>query len=175
MFLICFLMMMSVQPPLVIFDFNQYADLSEWYVVDDVVMGGESDGNMVLLDDGTAHFYGTVSLENNGGFSSIRYRFEPEDVEAYSTIVLKVKGNNQRFQCRVKSSERDWHSYIQYFEAPDEWTEIKLPLADFYPSFRGRKLDMRNYPKEFMTEVSILIANYKNESFDLFIDSIYLE
>lgn len=160
---------------LTIFDFNQYSDLKEWYVVDDVVMGGMSDGNMTISDEGHAHFYGEVSLENNGGFSSIRYRFEPEDVSAFTHIVLKIKGDNKRYQCRVKASERDWHSYISYFEAADEWIEIRLPLKDFYPTFRGRELDKPNFPVERMTEVSILIANSVNERFDLYIDSIILE
>jgi hypothetical protein len=33
-----------------------------------------------------------VSLENNGGFSSVRYRFQKIQVKEYTSIVIKLKG-----------------------------------------------------------------------------------
>ena len=32
-----------------------------------------------------------------------------------------------------------------------------------YPSFRGRKLDKPNFPKEYIEEIGFLIGNKKNE------------
>jgi NADH dehydrogenase [ubiquinone] 1 alpha subcomplex assembly factor 1 len=43
------------------------------------------------------------------------------------------------------------------------------------PSFRGRKLDMPNYPAKVLEEVVILISNKKAERFSLEIDKITLE
>ena len=42
-----------------------------WRSINDGVMGGLSSGGM-RLEDGIAVFSGTLSLENNGGFSSVR-------------------------------------------------------------------------------------------------------
>ena len=61
-----------------IFDFSKESDLRNWRIVDDVVMGGKSDGNFYINKDGHATFSGTVSLENNGGFSSVRHWFKPK-------------------------------------------------------------------------------------------------
>ena len=160
---------------MVLFDFNSQSDLSRWYVVDDGVMGGLSQGNFGLDEEGHAVFKGTVSLENNGGFSSIRYRSGSVDMSPYEKVVLKLKGDGKKYQFRVKSSRYDRHSYIQYFETTGEWQTIEIPLADLYPTFRGRTLRMSNYPGNTMEEIAFLIGNKKAESFNLVIDKIELE
>ena len=157
-----------------IFDFDKKSDMSDWYVVDDVVMGGRSDGNLVLNDEGHAVFHGDVSLENNGGFSSVRMRFPEKNVKKYSRAILRVKGDGKRYQFRVKTSSRDYQSYIQYFQTTGDWQEIEITLADLYPTFRGRRLDLPNFPGESMEEVTFLIANKKAESFRLEIDRLHL-
>ena len=48
------------------------SDSLSWRVVDDGVMGGLSKGNFGVSSGGILTFRGTLSLENNGGFSSIR-------------------------------------------------------------------------------------------------------
>jgi hypothetical protein len=58
--------------------------------VDDAVMGGESSSTFNLNDDGW-RFLKAVSLENNGGFSSVRYRFQKIQVKEYTSIVIKLK------------------------------------------------------------------------------------
>ena len=55
-----------------IFEFNKNSDIESWQVVDDVVMGGRSVGKFFLNNEGYGEFEGDVSIENNGGFSSIR-------------------------------------------------------------------------------------------------------
>mgnify|MGYP001300270260 CR=1 FL=1 len=54
-------------------NFTNSSDVSGWMVVDDIVMGGRSSGLFRLDKDGHGVFTGEVSLENNGGFSSVRY------------------------------------------------------------------------------------------------------
>mgnify|MGYP001794145454 CR=1 FL=1 len=60
-----------------LFDFKKDSSLAGWSIVDDVVMGGRSAGHFKINREGHGEFYGTVSLENNGGFSSVRYAFDP--------------------------------------------------------------------------------------------------
>jgi len=158
-----------------LFDFSADSEISNWRVVDDVVMGGRSSGNFSLTDDGHAKFSGNVSIENNGGFSSVRHDFSSEvDVKKYSKVRLKMKGDGKNYQFRVKGKSRDYYSYITSFETSGEWEEIDIKLKDLYPSFRGRKLDQPNFSGESLEEVTFLIANYKNESFELLIDKIEL-
>jgi hypothetical protein len=160
---------------MLLFDFKPDSDLSNWYVVDDGVMGGRSQGNFELHPEGYAVFSGTVSLENNGGFSSVRYSFREKEVRPYKKVVLRLKGDGKRYQFRVKSSRYDRASYIQYFETSGEWQDIEIALSDLYPTFRGRTLDRPNYSGEVMEEVTFLIGNKKAEPFRLLIDKIEFE
>ncbi len=158
-----------------IFDFSATKDLSDWMVVDDVVMGGRSDGNLEINEDGNGVFYGKVSLENYGGFSSVRYRFDTKEVSDYSKAVLRLKGDGKRYQFRVKTDQYDRHSYVTYFETSGEWETIEISLKDLSPQFRGRQLRKPNYPGQQLEEVAFLIANKVAEDFRLEIDHILFE
>ena len=155
-----------------IFDFSKKASLNNWMIVDDVVMGGRSQGNFEINKQGHGVFYGEVSLENNGGFSSVRHNFKTMDIVGKKKLKLRVKGDGKRYQVRFKPSRNDYHSYIHYIETTGDWQEIEIPLADFYPSFRGRRLDMPNFDQQKLEELAFLIANYKAEKFKLLIDYI---
>ena len=159
----------------VIVDFETGFRFRNWAVVDDVVMGGRSEGNLYINDAGNAVFHGMVSLENNGGFSSVRHRFDEKNVESYSWMVLRVKGDGRAYQFRVKTSKYDRHSYSYEFSTDGSWQKIRIPLADMYPTWRGMKLEMDNYPIEKMEEIAILIGNKEEENFRLEIDSITLK
>ena len=74
--LILTLTLFAFMTSITIFQFNNTSNLDDWQVVDDVVMGGKSNGNFQLNKDGYAVFSGDVSLENNGGFSSVQYTFD---------------------------------------------------------------------------------------------------
>jgi hypothetical protein len=51
-YLIYMILLFSSMNPKIIFDFNKKADVREWIVVDDAVMGGESSSTFNLNDDG---------------------------------------------------------------------------------------------------------------------------
>lgn len=161
--------------PVVLFDFNSNSVLTNWMIVDDGVMGGRSEGNFELSAEGNAVFFGDVSLENNGGFSSVRYRFVKKDASPFSLVEIRVKGDGKRYQFRVKSDAYDRQSYITYFDTSGDWETITIKLKDLYPSWRGMRLNMENYPGESMEEIAFLIANKKAESFRLEIDRIVLK
>ena len=137
-------------------------------MVDDVVMGGKSTGNFELNKDGHAVFYGYVSLENYGGFSSVRTRFKAKEIGNHTKVVIRLKGDGKDYQFRIKSSPRDYFSYIKPFETSGEWQEIEIPLASLYPSFRGRTLDLPNFDAKSFEEIAFLIANKKEEKFNLY-------
>lgn len=164
------LMIMPLQ--MTLFDFSEAADISGWEIVDDVVMGGRSDGTFYLSPEGNGVFSGKVSLENNGGFSSVRHDFDGLDLAGYDIFLLKVKGDGKRYQFRAKTGKYDRQSYISYFETNGEWQEIALPMQEMVPSFRGMRLDMENYPGKKLGQISFLIGNERPEAFRLEIDEI---
>lgn len=158
-----------------LFDFTNEKKISQWNVVNDGVMGGLSEGEMLLNAQGNALFRGYVSTENNGGFSSVRYEFDQKDVTKFKQVALKVKGDGKSYQFRMKSEISQRYSYIKTFKTSGEWETIKIPLSSFYASFRGNTLDKPNYPGKIMEEIALLIGNKRNESFSLEISKIYLE
>lgn len=160
---------------IVLVDFAKTKKLTNWMVVDDTVMGGRSQGNLILNDEKHAVFYGDVSLANNGGFSSIRHNFSPIEVAGYTQAKLRIKGDGKRYQFRVKSSRSDWHSYVYNFTTSGKWEVITIPITEMVPRFRGRNVNLPNYPAKVLAELSILISNKKAESFSLEIDQIILE
>ena len=157
-----------------IYDFSPKSERGDWYVVDDEVMGGRSQGTVGLTAEGHGIFQGSISLENNGGFSSIRHRPNGIDTRARAMFRIRLKGDQKNYQFRVKNSLNEMQSYVYEFETTGEWQEISIPFNEMYPSFRGRKLNMPNYPGDNMYECTFLIANKKNESFSLEIDRIWL-
>lgn len=162
-------------PPMTLFDFTPASDISRWVTVDDTVMGGRSDGRFRLNDAGHGEYSGYVSLENNGGFSSLRYRMPTIRVEGSTKAILRLKGDGNRYQFRTKTSDYDRHSYVGYFETSGEWETIEINLKDLVPQFRGRKLRMPDYPAEMLSEVAILIGNKKAQEFTLELDWLRLE
>jgi len=161
--------------PLIIYDFKSDSNPNEWRVVDDGVMGGRSEGTFYINKDGHGVFTGKVSLENNGGFSSIRHRFETVNTEDYQKISIRLKGDGKRYQFRVKSRTSDYYSYITYFETSGEWQTVEIELSEMYATFRGMRMDLPNYPGSSMEEISFLVGNKKAEEFKLIIDKIGLK
>lgn len=164
-----------IMPSSLIFDFDKNSDLSNWFVMDDVVMGGRSSGNMALNEEGHAEYSGSVSLENNGGFSSLRYRFEAMEVNPKQKLMMRIKGDGKRYQIRVKTNASDYYSYIGYIETSGAWETVEVQLKSLYPSFRGRKLQKPNFSSNSMEELGILVGNKKAEDFHLLIDRIELK
>ena len=158
-----------------IFNFTSDASVKNWYVVDDGVMGGRSKGNIKQDQEGHGVFAGSISLENNGGFSSLRYRIpEPLAVGSYKEVVLKIKGDGKEYQFRVTDQIKKRYSYITTFATNGSWQEVIIPLNALYPSFRGRTLDLPNFNADVLEEITFLIGNKKMEDFELLIDSIIL-
>lgn len=158
-----------------IFDFKKDSNIQDWRIVDDIVMGGKSLSNFKLSPDNFGLFEGQISLENNGGFSSVSYRFKKLKVNKDSNISIKLKGDGKNYQLRIKDNSNISYSYILPFATSGEWEEIKIPLKDMYPSFRGRKLDLPNFSQDYIEEIVFLIGNKKPEKFKLLIDTIILD
>jgi len=157
-----------------IFDFNKEANIQDWNVVHDAVMGGRSSSQFKLNSEGFGVFNGPVSLENNGGFSSVRYQLKKTEITKYTKIKLRLKGDGKNYQFTVKNNSRNYYSYITTFSTTNEWQDVEIALKDMYPSFRGRRLNTPNFSHDFIEQIVFLIGNKKNEDFKLIIDTIEL-
>lgn len=125
-----------------LFDFAAPGVAQNWQAVNDGVMGGISDGRFRITDDKTLEFFGTLSLENNGGFASVRTKPTDLDIKAGDTLVVRLKGGGREYVLNIYTKSR---RMAFSYRAPlptkkDEWTEIAVPLADFIPTAFGRRV-----------------------------------
>ena len=173
--LLILIQMLANTDTTILTDFTGNSNLSDWYIVNDVVMGGRSDSGIFLNGENCAVFKGNVSLENNGGFAMVKHIFDPIRIDSHSKIVMKVKGDGKRYQLRLKSETSQYHSYVNYFSTNGEWQVLEIPLSNFHASFRGRKLNYPNFNANQLSEVAFLIGNKKAEYFQLKIKWIALK
>ena len=123
-----------------LFEFDR-DEAEEWLIINDGVMGGVSSSRFASSDSGFATFSGELSLENNGGFASVRAALAEGALESRESLILRVRGDGRTYQVRLRTDRRiDGISYMARFEtAKNEWQEVRLPLDRFQPTFRGRR------------------------------------
>ena len=61
-FIILFSFYLITQTPMTLFDFDSKSDISNWRTVDDVVMGGRSNGSFKINDAGYGMHYFLLCL-----------------------------------------------------------------------------------------------------------------
>ena len=172
--IIIFFNLLSAQSNDMIFEFKKDSNLRQWQVVNDAVMGGRSNGTLELNEKGNGIFKGDISIENNGGFSSIQLRLEAKKTDEKAAISLRLKGDGSDFQFRIKASTRDRHSYIYNFKTSGDWETISIPLSDMSPSFRGYSLQIPNFNHNKIEQIGVLKSSKENNTFKLEIKHIYL-
>jgi NADH dehydrogenase [ubiquinone] 1 alpha subcomplex assembly factor 1 len=123
-------------------DFTGPEAAQKWQAVNDGVMGGVSDGRFKITDAGTLEFFGTLSLENNGGFASVRTKPAELNLRAGDTIVVRLKGDGREYMLNLytKSRQRAFSYRAMLPTTKDEWMEVKVPLEDFIPTAFGRRV-----------------------------------
>jgi len=106
-----------------------------WSVVNDGVMGGLSKGT-VRYTDSTLVFSGNLSLENNGGFSSLRGPLGQYDLSDYETVTIRHRGEGGTFGFRLKTQDAYYLPYFKVEFAPtDKWQTSTFQLQKF-PQWR---------------------------------------
>jgi len=158
-----------------LFTFERGEGVDRWMTVNDGVMGGLSQSGMFLTEDDTAVFEGNVSLENNGGFASVRSRPEPLPTDGTSRVAVRVRGDGREYQLRIRTEDSfDGVAYRWSFKTrKDEWVTLEAPYADFVPTWRGRT--PRNFPPIAASEIrqlGFLIADKEEGPFRLEVDWI---
>ena len=114
-----------------------------WYVQNDNVMGGKSEGGFDI-SSGQLLFSGNTNTDG-GGFSSIRSKPLDLDLSAYDGLRVKVKADGRRYTWGMQTDARWRGRRVGYWADFDttagEMEVIDIPFADFFPQYRGFKLD----------------------------------
>ena len=96
---------------LLLTDFTSSSSDLDWYVVNDNVMGGRSEGNFAQ-EQGELSFAGRTNT-NGGGFSSIRTKPLQLDLSGHDGIQLRVKGDGRRYTWRLTTTA-SWQRHMEY-------------------------------------------------------------
>ena len=166
----------EIMRPLV--DFAGPDAAQKWQAVNDGVMGGVSDGRFTVTDEQTLEFSGTLSLENNGGFASVRTTPTDLDIEAGDTLVVRVKGDGREYVLNLYTKSR---RMAFSYRAPlpttkDEWTEVRVPLEDFIPTAFGRRVQgMGPVAPEQINGLGFMLSDKKPGKFRMQVEWVKVE
>jgi monofunctional biosynthetic peptidoglycan transglycosylase len=159
----------------VLFEFASPAASREWQSVNDGVMGGISDGRFKITESQTLEFYGTLSLENNGGFASVRSRPRKLGLEAGDAIIARIRGDGREytFNLYVPRPLTAFSYRASFKTTAGEWTEVRIPLEKFVATSFGRIIPNAAplNPSE-ITSVGFLISDKKAGPFKLEVEWI---
>jgi hypothetical protein len=152
-----------------LFDFSTAKNTAAWQIVNDDVMGGISHSSF-QLNNGVAVFQGGVSLENNGGFASVRSLPTRHDLAGSDAFVIRVRGDGRSYKFTARTTRSfDTPIYQAVFRTKKgEWEEHRLPLKQFVPTFRGWVLSGEPpLDQEKIASVGFLISDKQAGAFRL--------
>ncbi len=153
-------------------------DPGDWSVINDTVMGGVSQARVTRGEAGSLVFDGALSLENNGGFTSIRTRVTEPDWTDAEALRLRVKGDGRTYICTVRIRDRRMQRiyYRASFQTdPSDATEVVLPFSDFEPYVFGRRVPqvpMLNSMLSRIGSVGVMLSDKQEGTFSLAIKEI---
>jgi len=122
-----------------LFDFPAEA-AAQWRAVNDGVMGGVSDGRVRITANRTLEFLGTLSLENNGGFASVRSVPRPLGLTPGDVLVASIRGDGREYQLNlyVPGRARAFSYRWSFVTVKDQWIDVRMPLDRFVATSFGQ-------------------------------------
>lgn len=169
---------MADDKPQVLFEFAGVDAAKEWQTVNDGVMGGVSEGKFKITEKKTLEFFGTLSLENNGGFASVRTKAKKLGLEKGDTVVAKVRGDGREYTLNLYLNKPlTAFSYRATLQTKkDEWIEVKVPLEKFEATSFGRVVkDAGAVEPEEVNALGLLLGDKKAGPFKLEVEWIKVE
>jgi monofunctional biosynthetic peptidoglycan transglycosylase len=156
-------------------DFTDAREQDLWRSVDDGVMGGLSQSRLTVTAEGTGVFTGVVSLENNGGFASVRRAPVGYGIDGFTGIRLAVRGDGKRYRFRARTDDRfDGVAYQADFATTrGAWVTVKIPFDVFQASWRGMRVpDAPRLDPGAIRQIGFLIADKQEGEFRLEVQRI---
>jgi hypothetical protein len=152
-----------------LFDFRDPSVTREWRSVDDDVMGGISSSRIEPGSQG-ARFVGTVSLENNGGFASIRSKPAPLGLAGAHGLELELMGDGHTYKLSIRlDSDQDGISYQANLTPPSSSvSHTRIAFVELVPMWRGRRVpDAQPFDPARAAQVGFVIGDEQAGAFEL--------
>lgn len=160
-----------------LFEFSGSGDAAQWQIVNDGVMGGRSSSQATVTAEGHLRFTGRLSLQNNGGFASVRSRPRTLGISNGGTIVMRVKGDGRRYTFNLYTPDRRTaFSYQMQFDTrAGQWAEVRLPVSGFVAHSFGRRVSGQPLTASRVQSVGILLGDKREGPFELSVDWIRIQ
>ncbi len=158
----------------VIADFKTSETSLSWRNVNDSVMGGVSRGGAYVNEAYHLSFSGTISLQNNGGFSSTRSFGTSFDLSDYAGLEIRIKGDGRKyyFTSRANNPNSRLGFWYAVETKEDEWIKVKIPFEDFYATSFGRKIPGMRLNVKNITSFGLMLYDKKDGPFSMELDYI---
>lgn len=159
----------------VLYNFAEGSSIDQWRPVNDTVMGGRSRSTAQKAETGPLRFTGILSLENNGGFASLRSFGPVHDLTAYDGLILRLRGDGKRYYFNLRNSQASAAANFRlaFDTRPGQWIEVRIPFSQLQAVWRGQNYP---YPVTFdpsrIVSMGILIADKQQGPFELEIEWI---
>ncbi len=143
-----------------------------WYVVDDNVMGGVSNSTVTFAEPNIMVFTGVMSLDNNGGFSSVQSDWRPMDLTGADGILLRVLGDGKSYRLRIRSTETGRNiAYNALFETtPETWTLVYVPFGEMVPTYFGSRANVGPLNPATIGSFGFMLSDKQPGEFGLQVD-----
>lgn len=178
--LIHFIFLLTMQETLLKAKFADFTDkniIDKWSITNDDVMGGVSTSSVSVGENNCLIFSGDVSLDNNGGFASLRSPIDDYNLSAYEGFLIKLKGDGKNYYLSFRQTKFfTGFNFTQRFQTEKEkWQTLKLPFKDFKLKYYGREVtDQKSADKSNIKQLSILISDKQEGPFKIEIEWIGL-
>jgi uncharacterized surface protein with fasciclin (FAS1) repeats len=145
-----------------------------WISVNDGVMGGLSEGSFRRTERKTLLFTGSLSLENNGGFASIRTGPGPMDLAGTSGIVVKARGDGRTYWVDLRTARQFGASSYRAFlpTSKDAFKETFIPFSDFKLQRFGQQVSAWSVDPAAIVAVGFTLSDKQAGPFELEIEYI---
>ena len=156
-------------------DFDTSDSNDGWTVVNDNIMGGQSLGGPVF-DNSVMAFSGYINT-NGGGFSSVRKALEPNMLEPYSKVVLRLKPDGRAYRLILEDnletrSAPTVHRQNIEFGSAGEWQTVSVSFDQLQPSVFGDPVEAPRFRQDLATRLGLMLNDVGDGPFQLEVDWI---
>ncbi|GLS89184.1 exonuclease [Psychromonas marina] len=140
--------------------------IQHWDVINDSVMGGLSEGH-AQHEAQALRFYGLISTENKGGFSST-YSQLIHLSKQIDCVAITIKGDGNTYQLRLRTvvMGKELLYKVDFPTNANQTETYRFHFTDFKASFRGSIIeDAPTLKADTVTNVGFMIASKQKKMF----------
>jgi len=157
-------------------DFGKEKDGHTWQIINDNVMGGMSNSKISFTENSML-FEGVISLQNNGGFASVRSPIRNMDLSKYTKVKMRYKSSIRNFDLIFSNDLKYYNPKYKLGFSPktENWETKEFLLKDAIETRMGQPTgaSISDQNLKNIIRFGFILSDKREGSFVLEID--YLE